>query len=337
MPLGELQEMLDYVTLTETVRDFKFPKLELADFFCPNPEETKGGDAFTYDISKASRDVAAPSSPGAPSKRVALTRAGQKSGRCIHSKEHKPLDGDRLANVRAMGSRERVKLQTYIAGELLDLTRRRARLRELAVSQMLTGTMVIDEDDVKATLDYSISSSHKPTAEASWAEIDTDIIADLDVWIDLIEKDSGYTPEHVWCNRTVMRYLMRNTGVKEYLGEGAYKAQVGQLGFIREFYGLTWHVYGKGYIPAGGSHTRYIADGKMALVPDPDPSWVNILEGSTNIANITAQELVEVFGRYSHSLLEADPAGYKAMVGDTFIPILRVPDAVVYADVTPVA
>jgi len=335
MPLGEVQELLDHVTMTAVIQEFRYANLQLADFFCPNPEETKGGDSFAYDILKASRDTAAPKTPGAPSKRVALTPVGDKSGRCIHMAEHKMLDGDRLANVRKMGSRERERVENYVARELRDLERRRRRLRELAVALMLTGTLTISEDDVKASVDYEMDSNHQPTAAASWATSTTDIPDDLDTWIDLVEKDSGYTPEHAWINRKIMRYMMDNTKVKEFLGTAEYKAQVGKLGYIREFHGLTWHIYSQGYVPSGGSFTRYIADDKLILVPQPSPEWVNILNGSTMIANLTSEDLVEVFGEYSHALLEKDPAGYKAIVGDTFIPALFVPDAIVYADVTP--
>ena len=334
MPLGEVQELLDYVTMTATVDEFRYRQLKLAEFFAPSPARTKGGDSFVYDIRKASRDTAAPKAPGAPTKRVALRPVGQKSGRCIHLGENKMLDGDRMANVRKMGARERESLQVYVAGEQLDLDRRRARYRELAAALMLTGTLAIAEDDVIASVDYEIAATHKPTAAVSWATSTTDIPADIDTWVDLIEKDSGYTPEHTWCNRTVMRYLMHNAKVQSFLGTGDYRAQVGKWGYIREFHGLTWHVDGSGYVPAGGSFTRYIANDKLVLCPEPDPSWVNFLEGSTMIANLSAENLVEVFGKYSHAVVETDPAGYKAIVGDTFIPALFVPDALVYADVT---
>lgn len=335
MPLGEVQELLDHVSMTAVIEEFRYKNMELADFFCPNPEDLKGGDSFAYDILKASRDTAAPKTKGAPSKRVALMPVGRKAGSCIHMAEHKMLDGDRLANVRQMGSRERERAENYIARELRDLDRRRRRLRELAVAQTLTGTLTIDEDDVKATVDYEVDANHKPTASVSWATNSTDIPDDLDTWIDLIEKDSGFTPEHAWINRSVMRMLMDNTKVKDFLGTSEYKAQVGKLGYIREFHGLTWHIYSQGYVPAGGSFTRYIADERLILCPTPSPEWINILRGSTMIANLSAEDLVEVFGEYSHAILEQDPAGYKAIVGDTFIPALFVPDALVYADVTP--
>jgi len=336
MPLGEVQELLDYVTLTAAVDEFRYADLGIANFLFPGQaKRTNGGDSFRYDIRKASRDTAAPKSPGAPSKRVALVPKGTKAGRCIHVAEHKMLDGDRMANVRRMGSREREQLQAYVAAEQLDLSRRRARLRELAGAAMLIGTLSIDEDDVKADVDYDIDNTHKPTASVSWATSTTDIVTDIRTWKRLVSQDSGYTPAHALCNEGVMSYLMANDVVKEFMGEGVYKAQVGQAGYITQLCGLTIHVFDHGYIPSGGSFTRYVADDKFVIVPTPEPSWCQVLEGSTYIKNLGAEALVEVFGPFSNAVIEADPAGYKLIVGDTFIPALYVPDAVVYADVTP--
>lgn len=335
MGLGELS-ILSHVSLTAAVQEFKYgPADELATFFCPNPQPTDGGDSFKYDVLKADRDMAAPTVAGAPSKRVALQAVDQKSGRCIHVKEHKALDGDTLANLRQAGNRRREVAQRKIGQELMLLQRRSARLRNYAVAQMLTGTLAISEDDVKASIDYDVDSTHKPTASASWATSGTDIPTDIRTWKRLVMKDSGYTPTHAWCNEGVMAYLMANTAVKEYLGTGAYKAQIGATGQITEFMGLTWHVYDLGYIPSGGSFTRYIADDKVVLTPDPDGQWCNLQEGSTMIHPYGETDLVEAFGKHAYSLFKDDPAGVQIHTGDVFFPCLYIPDAVVYADVTP--
>lgn len=334
MGLGEL-DVLNYVAMTAAVQEFKHRQLQLSAFYAPaTPERTDGGDAFMYDILKADRDVAAPKAAGAPSKRVPLLPAGQVQGRCIHVGEHKFLSGNLLSGLRAAGSRQR-NSQQRLGQELFALDLRQQKLRELAFALMLTGTMAIAEDDVIASVDYKVDSTHKPTAGTSWAMNTTDIPADLDTWIDLIESDSGFDVAHAWVNRSVMRMLMNNTKVKEFLGTADYRAQVGKAGYIVNFHGPTWHVYTNGYIPAGGSFTRFIADNKVILTPEPGPEWENIVEGSTQILPLGETQLQEVWGKHAYTVLESDPAGYKSIVGDTFIPKLGVPDAIVYADVTP--
>lgn len=334
MPLAEL-DILDFVAMTATVQEFHYPELPIYDFLFPTSEETDGGRYFAYDLLKASRDIAQPTSPGAPSKNVALQAVGQKSGQMIRLAESKTLGGEMLANLRAMGRRSRERAAIKVAQEQRDLHRRNRRFKEYAAAKMLTGTLTISADDVKATLNYGIATAHKPTASASWATAGTDIPGDIRTWKRLIRQNSGYEPTHAICNEGVMKNLMANTAVKEYLGEGAYKAQVGRNGAITEFMGLTIHVWDHGYVPSGGSFTRFIADDKFIITPEPDGSWCKELVGSEYVAQPGSDELTEAFGEYSTAEIMRDPAGVKTIVGDNFIPAMPVPDAVVYADVTP--
>jgi len=333
MPLGELS-ILNHVTLTEAVNEFKYgPQTALVDFYCPGPAaKTDGGDSFEYDILKADRGLAAPKSPDTPTKPVALTAVGYKRGRCIHVGEHKKISGDTLANLRKPGTREK-NAQERVSHELRSLNRRGARLRNWGVGQMLTGTLAIDEDDVKVSVDYEIPAANTTAAGATWATVGTDIPAHLDGWIEGVEQESGYTPLHVRCSRTVMRYLMANTKVKDFLGSSDYKAQVGKLGYIRDFHGLVWHVDNTGYKPNGGSFTRYVNESYISMTPEPDGEWCGLIEGSTEILPLGGTDLVEVFGRHGWVELKSNPAGYILCAGDTFIPALKIPAAVVYTQV----
>jgi len=333
MPAGELSGLFNHVTRTATVREFVFGEYQLSNFYGGNVRRTKSGDLAEWDILKADRDRAKISQPGAPSHRVALRPAGKQMARCVHSPEHVMLDGDYLENLRALGQDD-ANAELYIAQEQQKLADRQAALKEWLFSQMLTGSAVFTQDDAKITINYRMASGHKPTASASWATSTTDIPADIRTWKALIRQDSGREPAHAWCNETVMGYLMANDNVKDLLGDGAYKAQVGRQGRITEFMGLTWHVYDNGYVPSGGSFTKYIADDKLFITPEAG-DWVAVQEGSTQIKPLGATQLLRVWGRHSWVELESDPAGYKLGVGDVFLPVLPVPDAIVYADVTP--
>ncbi|GEM_PF-2070822 len=337
MGLGEL-EILNHVTLTAAADQFRYGKeTEIVDFFCPPGQaraRTDSGTAFAYDILKASCQVAKPKAEGAPSKRVALTPAGQVSGRCISMAEHKMLDGAAILNLREPGTRQ-VNAKSRIARELKDLDRRRARLRNFAVAQMLTGTLTINEDDIKASVDYKVTGTHIHNAAASWATAGTDIPAHIDGDVELMEKDSGFTPLHALCDREVMRSMMANTAVKSFLGQADYVAQIGKLGFIQNFHGIIWHVLSGGYRNTAGAFVPWIAAGHVVYCPDPSPDWVDIIEGSAMINPLGATDLVEMFGQHSYTILSSDPAGYKLVNGDTFIPKLTVPDALIYVDTTP--
>jgi len=335
MPAGELSSIFSHVTRTATAREFEFAEYQLSKFLAPAvATRCRSGDTAQWDILKADRDKAAISAAGAPSKRVAMKAAGRRIVRCLHSPEHVMLDGDALENLRAPGSEE-ADAEFYVADEQQHLTDRHQALREYMAAQMLAGSAAYTQDGVSLTIDYEVATLHKPTAAVSWGTITTDIPADIETWKQLIRKDSGREPAHAWMNQGVMDKLLNNTKVQKFLGEATMIAEIGQTGRITRLNGLTLHVYDNGYVPSGGSFTKYIPDDKLILMPEPDKSWVDVQEGSTRIKPLGVDELVRVFGRHAYVMLEGDPAGYKLLEDDIFIWTLPVPDAIVYADVTP--
>ena len=334
MGLGELS-ILNRSTLTATVNAFRYPELKLTARFGGLTDRTKGGDTAEWDIRRKANKKGKPKSPGAPSKRVALDPIGHRVTRCIHFAEHKMLDGDRMENLRQIGTDAEQMVQDYIAQEQLGLARRDANLREWALSQMLTGTLTIAEDDEIASVDYGVSATHKPTASVSWDTVTTDIPADVRTWKRLIRRDTGFDPALALVNEGIMTMLLKNTIVKEFMGTGEYKAQIGQFGYIVRFMGLEWIVIDDGYDTDAGVFTSFVADDKVVLTPAPSKDWMGVIEGSTKVPTDDKANLVSAFGKYSYKTVQEDPAGVKVIVGDTFIPALYVPDAIVYADVTP--
>ena len=336
MPVGQL-DVLNRTTLTATVQNFKYPQLQLsARYGAMRPERTKMGDTAEWDILKPTRSMASPKAPGAPSKRVALEPMGHRITRCIHVGEHKVLDGDRLANMRQPGTdADPLNDNLYVASEQLVLNRRAAMLREFALAQMFTGSLVIAEDDVKATVDYEVDSTHKPTANASWATPSTDIKADLDAWKLLAEKDSGYTITDIWARSAINGYLLNNTMAGKYLRSSEGVNQVTRDGYVTRLFGFNWHWYDSGYM-SGGSFVPFIGENQLIMTPEPDPSWIGMIEGSTKInPNPADQKLVDVWGPYAYVRLKDDPAAYILYQGDTFMWKLTIPDAIVYPKVVP--
>ncbi|HRU04949.1 MAG TPA: major capsid protein [Candidatus Brocadiia bacterium] len=334
MPVGQL-DVLNRTTLTATVQNFKYPQLQLSAYYgAMRPERTKMGDTAEWDILKPTRSMAKPKAPGAPAKLVALEPMGHRIARCIHVAEKLPLDGDRLANLRQPGTdSDPLNDQLYVAQQQLTLDRRRAMLREFAIAQMFTGALAVNEDDIKVAVDYAVDSTHKPTAAASWATASTDIHADLKTWKLLAEQDSGYTITDIWARSAVNGYLLNNTQVGKYLRSSEATNQVTREGFVSRLFGFNWHWYDAGYM-VNGTFTPFIAENQLIMTPEPDPSWMGVIEGSTKInPNPGDQKLVDAWGPYAYIRLKDDPAAYVLYQGDTFLPVLKIPDAIVYAKV----
>jgi len=334
MPLGQLS-VLQYSSLTAMVRAFRYPDLQLSARFGGLVERTKGGDTAEWDILRKANQRGHIKAPGAPSKRVPLHPAGHRATRCLHYGENKMLDGDRMENIRGLGTDTQAVMEEYVGSEQEGLAMRDNRLREVAISQAMTGTLAMTDDDTIVSVDYGVDATHKPTASASWATAGTDIPADIRAWKRLIRRDSGFNPALAFCNEDIMTKMMANTAVKEFLGAAEYKAQVGQTGYIVRFMGLDWIVYDDGYDTDAGVFTPFIAADKVLFTPAPSKEWFRVIEGSTKIPTQNKETLVSVFGKHSYRTVVDDPAGIKLIVGDRFIPALVVPDAIVYADVTP--
>ena len=337
MPLGEFDEILHHRTLTSTVTNFRFGQLRFQQILNKGARRTQSGDTVKWDILKPSRYKAKFNAPGAPSKRVKMEKAASRTARCLRVFNHKLLSGDALANLREPGT-ERVNARARVASEQLELTRENRFLREWALAQMIgVGIMTISDDEFIDTIDYGVSATHKPTAVASWAVTGTDIPTDILTWKALIQQDSGFTPARAIANDSVLKYLLKNTAVKNWCAAGtAITEQIARSGNILQFMGLTWEFYNAGYLNSSDVFTEWVADNTVLILPAAgDDSWYDMQEGSTKIPDEGKENLVDAYGMFSYSEIISDPPALKIYEGDTFLPLMHVPDAVVIADVVP--
>jgi hypothetical protein len=326
-------DLLHTTTLTATVVGFKFPEFLLQGRLFPAAEIS--GDTAEWDILKPGQSVGEFVASGAPAKVVELEVVAHRMAKCLKRFDSKLLSGDFLNNLRDTGTRQK-NARAMLTREQESLSRRNAYAREYCVAKALSGSLAIAQDDVKVTIDYGIAAEHKPTASVSWATSTTEIPEDVVAWKRLIEEDSGYAPGYAFANDSVLRYLLKNQNVKDLLGESALREQIAQSGAINAFMGLEWIFYNAGYRDAEGTFVPFIPDDTVILTPAV-PGWCAMQVGSTMIPSGggSGKELVEVSGRYSFVDLETNPPGVKLFCGDCFLPVITIPGAVVYADVTP--
>lgn len=325
--------LLHQSTLTKTVAGFQYPDFVLGNTLFP--AQPIQGDTAEWDVLKPARKVGEFVADGAPSKAVALEAVGHRIAKCLKRFDSKRLSGDFLNNIRDLGARQK-NARAALTREQQALDKRNAFAKEWALSRALTGTLTINQEDVKLSVDYELDGAHKPTASVSWATSTTDIPADLMAWKRLIEKDSGFTAGYAFANDKVLAYLLNNEATTGLLGESRLREQVAQSGVITNFMGLDWFFYNAGYLDGSGTFVPFIADDKVILTPK-ETDWCALQVGSTLIpsGNGAGNDLVEVSGRYSYAVVETDPPGVRLFVGDSWLPVIAIPGAVVYADVTP--
>lgn len=328
---GEL-DVLNYQVMTKTVAEFQHPNLVLTARF---PQEVIDGITAKWDILKPSRQKAGFRVPNQPASKLDLMSVDTKSATCLLMNLEKALDEGALGWLREPGTNEQNNGRALITREQADLEARIAYTIEWAISQALSGTLTCSIGGVNRTVDYGIDNTHKPTAAVSWATDTTDIPADVAAWAELIEKDSGYAAADAYVNRNTMSYIVKNQKVQNLLGQGAVREQVGESGYISHFMGLDWHVYNAGYINAQGSFERFIPDDKVVILPREN-AFGRLQSGSQMVpSGASSSDLIKVYGRFSYAVVQTNPPGVNLYVGENFLPVIAIPDAVVYADVTP--
>ena len=329
MNYGEL-EILHHKVLTATVSDFKFDSLLGVKLF---PLQQIDGITARWDIVSPSRQKGAFRIPGEPATRVELEKVSSRTATCILMLLEKALDEATLAWLRLAGEEDVASARARITAEEVELARRIQLAKEWTVWQALTGTLVIDQENLKLTVDYGLDESHTPTAEASWATTTTDIPTDVRDWKKLVAQDSGYVAGDAFVNEGVMAYMMKNENVKDVIGETSLKEQLAQEGYITRFMGLNWHVYDAGYLDASDTFHSFIPDDTVIIVPGQ--KVYGRMQVGTQEVPTGFSETVRVYGRFAYAVTQANPPGVNLYVGENFLPVVTLPGAVVSADVTP--
>jgi len=329
MDIGSV-EVLDYKVLTATLANFKHPELLGLGLM---PGQTIEGNVATWDIYSPSRVMGNFRVPGAPASRMDLVKVASRSATLAPVLLEKALDDSALSWLRSNEANSADGARAKITREESDLNRVLEYTKEYAIWQALCGSLSVNQGDVKFSVDYGIRATHKPTATGSWATASTDVIGDIKAWKALVSQDCGYNATDAYCNESVMEYLMGNDDVAAFLGEGTLREQVAESGYITRFMGLNWHVYDAGYLDAAGTFHKFIADDHLFIVANASP-FGSILSGSQEIP-AGWSETRRVYGKFAYSAVDSNPPGVRLFVGENFLPVIYIPDAIVAADVTP--
>lgn len=331
-------DLLKMDTLIDMINEFQPVNLRLT----PSgilPPQSAAGQEFSWDILGIERDIGKFEGKVSPAGVRKLQVIKQQSARLARTFKSTAVPGTVLIDLRNPGSEQRQRVaQDQIGRELMALTRLIDRQNEFMIASALQGSLAITIDELSHTIDYGFSASHLPTPGGAtiplaWDDPAADITGALDRIINLIEEDAGFTPTTVWTSREVISALIRNDFVQSYFASTPAGVQALTEGTIGRFHGLNWIAFNGTFKPEGGSATRYIPKEQAIFTPDPDPEWGFMRVGSDVIPNDDKRSMQEVIGRYSYSTLVENPASIGLFAGEVRLPIIRIPDAIVNAQV----
>lgn len=147
-----------------------------------------------------------------------------------------------------------------------------ARL-ELARGQVLeTGTLVLNENGVVATIDYGRSGSHTVAAPTLWSDTAaSDPIGDLTNWVNTYVTTNGVRPGFIITSSAVVQNLVKNTGIRNlaFVGAGSDPTRVSRTvlnSILTDFELPPIFVYDS-QVRVNGVATRIISADKVVFMP----------------------------------------------------------------------
>jgi len=322
--------LLDYQVLSRVITKFPIPtyfKL-ISNLF---PLNNIDGDSAKWDVVKNGRDLGKFKAPGAPAIPVANLGVSQTTSQFASIAYEKVLGASDLIWNRAPGTVDTPYLEQKIARETADLNRLIDMKMEYCAAQALTGTLTVNQSDVKFSVDFGIDGTHKVTASPLWSDLSTsDPLTDLDTWKQLIAADSGENATQLWMNsKTLWAYFLRHSAVRELLRAQYGRELVAGLA-PKEISELEIVTYDAGYVESG-TFTKYIPDGKVIMIAKT-PDFGETQVGSDLIPD-GDNNLRKVIGKYAYSYISKNPAKQMLIAGANFLPVINKVENIVYATV----
>ena len=284
-----------------------------------------------------------------------LTIVNRKSA-VAHLKRSKVLDPYKLWYERLPGTL-RPGAAAYVELELRDMVNEINRTVEYMAAESLRGTLTVNAANIPGssqafTLTYSPNTY---TASAGWATATTGILSsEIPAMKIDFEQTCGLSPRQVIIGSTVEGYMTGNTEITTLARTQLGERLVTQTGVMNgpllgglQVGNLDWTITEGGYVPAGGSFTRYLPTTDEAIALPADNELPDVLGMASGRGMIPAQEFGPASaaanllrpapseGFYSYAKLTEDGHAVKLFVGWVGLPVVLRPQAVSVLNLVP--
>lgn len=258
-------------------------------------------------------------------------------------------DGELLPNAPAV-----------VAREMRNGVKLIGNTKEYLAMRALFGTVTVNNSTIPGTTaPFTLSfSPNTGTATISWAN-NASPLASSELTLMKLDYSQNYGAMPAVCiaGQTVIDYMRGNSEILSLLGQ-QYGVQlatsIAELFAQAAFQGLRigdlqWRVTEEGYVPEGGSFTRYIpATDKIAVLPEPaaQREVLGLAEGyglvpamGGDVLPVSgaafATQLAPSRGMWAYAVRKTNPLGVEVIMGWNGIYLLLTPDGVLVWDVVP--
>lgn len=320
------------------------------------------GNQATYNLVEGTQKLAKQVLYGSPSQNRKLKGVSEKTITLIHSFEHEIHNMAVLENIRSMTSYKQQNLgREEIARQVKDFVMLFDNLRTaVALSALILGYIYFDEEGnllpsasgADLTIDFAVPAGNRDQCDIegngniiadSWATAGTDINEHVRAIITAIRRKTGYTIKNAFYGSDILTIFMENTTLKEIINRyNPLQGSFSKNEIVSGFLGLDWFPMDLAFFQdQDGTNQTFQTSDHVIFTPDFDTTWWEFVEGSFPVPNklgigsdalAAISDFTDKSGMFSYAEIQTDPPSIKHMAGDTQIPLIKVPGAVVIAD-----
>jgi hypothetical protein len=238
--------------------------------FCPVVNEWSKD--ILYDVLEASKGMTKAHAIGTDPKTATLAGQSRKRMGTGYWKETYRINEEELLFAREAGTyndragRDRVLQRAKEMDDRLE-----TRLEWLRWQPMVAGQLVVDENGVKYTVDYTLPNDNKPELlnDERWSVVDkAKPITNLSTWMRLF-RGSGARGVEAYFNQTVAGYLAQNTVIQNLLKNTQYAKMLSPDNIAEAlnllFPKLKMTCYDEGYADENGTFQPFIPDDRFVI------------------------------------------------------------------------
>jgi len=330
----------------------------------PSGKAIQGNSCTMYQVN-GTRKTAQAVQFGSPSKKRSLSGVAEKPVVLAHFKENIEIDATVLINLEdENGNKQRlgeseVDRQVAETKDILANTRAAAVMSAFALGYVYldsAGNILATSSGAQTTVDFGISASNKSQLArggtdgtsniitTSWAVASAKIVTQMINLRKAARKLNGYVPKVALYGANILGYFMKNDELKPIIDRSAaYQAAFSAGQIPNGFLGMDWYPAYDCFYDVSGTVTSVFPDDQVTFIPPVAGDWYELLEGTTpipgsfgnaepggTIASVMSGVIMQK-GMFAYATQTTDPVGAKMVYGDTFLPYIKVPNAVYIA------
>jgi hypothetical protein len=326
---------------------------------------TVQGDHVGFDSEAGERGVSTVVDRSSPSRHIVVDGMTQRFARLLTLKEDATVNPNVMQNLRAPGGQVMQRNGMGEVGRIVGRMNKRYENTRTAASHMMLlgggaiyyntdGELLPDSTGAINTVDAGIPASNlnqglqidgvTAILSANWATNGTDIPGDMESLLTTALERTGYPLTTAIYGKNTLANFLSNDAIKELLKANApLSAGFSNLAIPAGFLGIDNWVKGAGifWVDSTGTNRTFVAADEICFLPTPSGDWLENVEGSFMIPNggpvygsllDASNQFAEITGKFGYAVQTYDPPGAKMFTGDSFLPFIKVPNAVYKLD-----